>query len=100
MPLWHLPIPMSGTGGLAPHPSGLFAHSAHLQLYNVARTAMSMALRNLNLMRALPKEAKKLIRSGPRSPRNAARIANASIPPRSEERRVGKECNKIGRAHV
>jgi len=42
---------------------------------------MSMALRNLNLMRALPKEAKKLIRSGPRSPRNAARIANASIPP-------------------
>ena len=23
--------------GLAPHPSGLFAHSAHSQLYNVAR---------------------------------------------------------------
>ena len=22
-----------GTGGLAPHPSGLFAHSAHLQLW-------------------------------------------------------------------
>jgi len=27
---------MYETGGLAPHPSGLFAHSAHLQLYNVA----------------------------------------------------------------
>jgi hypothetical protein len=31
MPLWHLPVPKKKTGGLAPHPSGLFAHSAHLQ---------------------------------------------------------------------
>jgi len=44
--------------------------------------AMSMALRNLNLMRALPKKIKKLIRrNGPRSPRSAAKIANASILP-------------------
>ena len=44
---------------------------------------MCMALMmNLNLIRALPKETKKLLRrNGPRSPRNAARIANASIPP-------------------
>jgi hypothetical protein len=53
-----------------------------LILLLMGRTAMSMALRNLNLMRALPKETKKLIRrNGPISPRSAARIRNASTPP-------------------
>ena len=51
-----------------------------LILLLMGRTAMSMALRNLNLMRALPKETKKLTRrNGPRSPRSAARIANATF---------------------
>jgi hypothetical protein len=43
---------------------------------------MRMALMmNLNLIRALPETKKLLRRNGPRSPRNAARIASASIPP-------------------
>ena len=54
-----------------------------LKLLLIGRMAMimTMALRNPNLMRALPKETKLIRRNGPRSPRNAARIANASIPP-------------------
>jgi hypothetical protein len=53
-----------------------------LTLLLMGRTAMSMALRNLNLMHALPKETKKLIRrNGPKSPRITARITNASNSP-------------------
>ena len=53
-----------------------------LILLLMGRTAMSMAQRKLNLMRALPKETKKLVRrNGPISPRSAARITNTSIPP-------------------
>ena len=53
-----------------------------LTLLLMGRMAMCMALRNLNLMRALPKETKKLVRrNGPISPRSAARITNTSIPP-------------------
>ena len=60
---------------------GMMDICTKLILLLMGRTAMSMALRNLNLMRALPKETKKLIRRyGSRSPRSAARITNASIP--------------------
>ena len=55
---------------------------------------MCMALMMyLNLIRALHKEIKKLLRrNGPRSPRNAARIANASIPPLTLTRRLHLLC--------
>jgi len=76
-PLLHLPD--LGLGAVV---EVMDIYTKKLNLLLMGRTAMSMALRNLNLMHALPKETKKLIRrNGPLSPRSAAKIANASIPP-------------------